>query len=443
MPNRGEQQQIRCGFIAPHHLQRYLQSVRISHRGSMHCSELTLHGLLQWCSWGLKVCADRLKVVYLLSEQLHIHAQDAQARQAPLLSTGTRVLPGGRLCMHPRQVQLLLQAARSRRKRFKKLLLALQAADGAAPLRQDQEVVQATEGKGAWHPPHKPREPARTTHHDLKDASRALGTLRVRAQNIVRTKDDKENEGHRWQSSPYLGSDDESASNTLRMSTSSLTSDCPSMAAMGTDDDFPMRHSPAQPSPRREVVTVLARRDLANDFVTHASAQTVTISAGVADVTSARAAPPRAVLLPPRELSWLGRLWHAVLCGMVEWERVTTALQPSLASASHAVCGQLTKRGSGFPWNWKRRFAVFDLQSRTLAYYSCEAAATAGDRPKGQIRVKQLRASEEGQFGLAFVGEERTMLAQAPSAGEWARWVAALGLEHEPQAQAEQAQQQA
>jgi len=106
------------------------------------------------------------------------------------------------------------------------------------------------------------------------------------------------------------------------------------------------------------------------------------------------------------------------------------------------MLGELTKRGSQFPWSWRRRTFHYDRASRAVYYYDYQLPhfkSLLQGRDMWQLghtlalgRVVVRAVVPDGMYdakgrGLLFVGEDGRLLhAVADSAEERERWVSSL-----------------
>ncbi|KAL1530865.1 hypothetical protein AB1Y20_001759 [Prymnesium parvum] len=95
------------------------------------------------------------------------------------------------------------------------------------------------------------------------------------------------------------------------------------------------------------------------------------------------------------------------------------AAAPPRSVSAAVVEGFLTKRGSGFPYSWRRRLVRFDSESRLLEYFSYDL------EKKGELTLtgSGVRAAENNPLGLIFEGTEREMLAVASTEEEREKWL--------------------
>lgn len=92
--------------------------------------------------------------------------------------------------------------------------------------------------------------------------------------------------------------------------------------------------------------------------------------------------------------------------------------------------GVLTKRGSSFPWSWKRRRFEYDALSRTLFYYA-DKVTSDGTTALGQLTVKHVvrDTTYYPTLGLLFEGEcGRLLYAVAENEEQYELWLACGGL---------------
>ena len=108
------------------------------------------------------------------------------------------------------------------------------------------------------------------------------------------------------------------------------------------------------------------------------------------------------------------------------------------------VEGWLTKRGSGFPHKWQRRYFVFLAASSTLYYFAADGDEGGKPTAKGEVVVQLIRPTEGEPLGLTFevssasraggrqlsgkntcspANKPRAILARAPNVAEHARWL--------------------
>ncbi|KAL1515769.1 hypothetical protein AB1Y20_002385 [Prymnesium parvum] len=103
------------------------------------------------------------------------------------------------------------------------------------------------------------------------------------------------------------------------------------------------------------------------------------------------------------------------------------------------VCGLLTKKGMGFPYNWQKRFCVvwasswttvyadgMDRPLVTFKYYVSQKEFTRGGNPRGEVRL--LSAQPEGEATIVFQlhgGKfgANTLTVRAHTANEARRWL--------------------
>ena len=104
--------------------------------------------------------------------------------------------------------------------------------------------------------------------------------------------------------------------------------------------------------------------------------------------------------------------------------------------------GWLTKRGSGYPHKWQRRFFVFLASNLTLYYFSADGSDGGSYAAKGEVVIQLVRPTDGEALGLTFevssanrsgglelnrdsiaATQARHMLARAPNASEHTRWL--------------------
>ena len=64
--------------------------------------------------------------------------------------------------------------------------------------------------------------------------------------------------------------------------------------------------------------------------------------------------------------------------------------------------GWLTKRGSGYPHKWQRRFFVFLASNLTLYYFSADGSDGGSYAAKGEVVIQLVRPTDGEALGLTF-----------------------------------------
>jgi len=73
--------------------------------------------------------------------------------------------------------------------------------------------------------------------------------------------------------------------------------------------------------------------------------------------------------------------------------RPRAAADRAAACTGAVVEGYLTKRGSGFPFKWQRRYFFLDGATRTLYYYETDGREAGAASIKGEVVVREIKAA--------------------------------------------------
>ena len=88
----------------------------------------------------------------------------------------------------------------------------------------------------------------------------------------------------------------------------------------------------------------------------------------------------------------------------------------------------MTKKGSSFPYTWRRRYFVLRIDG-TLKYYVSTADASHEVNAAGEAKIVKVKATVSETHGLIFEQDSSlkpALLARAPSATEQKRWIRAI-----------------